>query len=242
MPGPGKDEEALAHRYIRNAGEPPYDVEERRHIDVPELCDDADLDALFTKFYQINQWGSGETRSGPGSERARMRQVVHDLNRLIRDFGIQLMLDAPCGDFNWMRDVSLEGMDYLGCDIVEDLIKDNSARYGGRARAFEKLDITVNRVPQVDLILCRDTLVHFSYKRAFAALSNFRASGSKYFLTTSFRETEENVDIGTGWWRPINLQRPPFSFPEPKEVLLDDSDDHYDDKVLGLWDLQALRW
>ncbi|HEX6452655.1 MAG TPA: class I SAM-dependent methyltransferase [Trebonia sp.] len=242
MPEPGKDEDALAHRYIRNAGEPTYDVEERRHIDVPELCDGADIDALFTRFYQTNQWGSGETRSGPGSERARTRQVVRDLNRLIRDFGIRSMLDAPCGDFNWMRDVSLEAVDYLGCDIVEDMIAANSAKYGGWARTFKKLDITVDPMPQVDLILCRDTLVHFSYKRAFATLSNFRASGSKYFLTTTFRETEENVDIGTGWWRPINLQYPPFSFPEPKEVLLDHSDDHYDDKVLALWDLQALRW
>lgn len=235
----------MAYRYVHNAGEPTYDVKERRHINVSGLSDDADLSALFTQFYRINRWGSDETRSGTGSERSRMRQVVRDLNRLIRDrdFGIQSVLDAPCGDFNWMQDVRLDEIDYLGCDIVEDLIEVNSAKHGGWTRNFKKLDITADAVPKVDLILCRDALVHFSYKHVFAALSNFRASGSRYLLTTTFLKTKENVEIGTGWWRPINLQRPPFSFPEPEEMLPDgESDDHYEDKVLALWDLRALRW
>jgi hypothetical protein len=170
-----------------------------------------------------------------------MRGVVRDLDRLIRDFGVQSVLDAACGDFNWMRDISLDEVDYVGCDIVDGLIDANSAAHGGPTRVFEKLDFTVDPLPKVDLILCRDVLVHFSYTRVAAALGNFRASGSKYLLTTTFLKTEENVEIGTGWWRPINLQRPPFDLPEPKETLPDSvSDDHYEDKVLALWDLQAL--
>lgn len=230
----------VAHRYLHNAGEPTYDVRERRHINVSDLTDDVDLDALFTRYYRTNQWGSAETRSGPGSERARTRQVVHGLSELIRDLGVQSLLDAPCGDLNWIRDVRLDGIEYTGCDIVEDLIEVNSAWHGGQARTFRKLDITVDPLPRADLILCRDTLVHFSYRHVFATLGNFRASGSRYLLTTSFTGTEENADIHSGWWRPVNLQLPPFSFPEPKETLADDSDHHYGDKILALWDLQAL--
>lgn len=230
----------MAHRYLHNAGEPAYDVEERRHINVSDVTDDADLDALFTRFYRTNRWGSAETRSGPGSERARTEQVVRGLGKVLRDFGVRSLLDAPCGDLNWIRDVDLAGIGYTGCDIVEDLIAFNTARHGGPGMTFRKLDITVDPVPRADLILCRDALVHFSYRRMFAALANFRASGSKYLLTTTFTDTEKNSDIHTGWWRPVNLQLPPFSFPEPKEALPDDSDHNYRDKVLALWDLQAL--
>jgi hypothetical protein len=234
---------SLTPRYIRNAGEPVYDVEKRRYIDVSDLPDDADLNAVFTRIYRTNRWGSDETRSGAGSERSRMQQVITDLNKLIRDRSIRSVLDAPCGDFNWMQDVSLDGASYIGCDIVADLISANSANYGGGgARSFRVLDFTVDQVPKADLILCRDALVHFSYQHVFAALKHFHESGSKYLLTTTFPRTEQNDDIVTGWWRPINLEHPPFNLPKPLDMLPDgESDDlGYKDKILALWDLQAL--
>ena len=224
-------------------GEPVYDVEERRYIDVSGWRDDADLSTVFTRFYETNRWGSDETRSGSGSERSRMWRVVRDLSRLIAGLDIRSVLDAPCGDFNWMRDVELDGVSYTGCDIVEDLIEANSTRYGGRGRRFRKLDFTVDEIPEFDLILCRDVLVHLSYQHVFAALKNFRASGSKYLLATTFLKTDTNIDIQAGWWRPINLQRPPFNLPEPRDMLSDaDSDDLHKDKVLALWDLQSLPY
>lgn len=233
----------MTPRYIRNAGEPVYDVTERRYIDVANLPGNADLSTVFTTIYRTNRWGSDETRSGAGSERSRMKQVVADLGGLIRDLGVKSMLDAPCGDFNWMQDVDLDGVSYTGCDIVADLISANSARHGGQSRSFRVLDFTVDPVPYADLILCRDILVHFSYQHVFAALKHFHDSGSKYLLTTTFPDTRTNVDIATGWWRPVNLECPPFDLPKPLHSLADgESDDFYDDKVLALWDLQALTW
>jgi len=227
---------------IYNKGEPPYDVEERRHINVQGLNVGADLNAVFTTIYRTNRWGSNETLSGEGSERSRMRHVTSELGRLIRELGIRSVLDAPCGDFNWMRDVNLDGVCYQGCDVVDDLINANSARYGGRDRSFRVLDFTVDQVPYADLILCRDTLVHLSYQHISASLRHFRESGSKYLLTTTFSDTRENEDIEAGWWRPINLQLPPFGLPEPLRLLSDkESEDHHLDKALALWDLRSLN-
>lgn len=224
-------------------GEPDYDVLERKHINVPDLDAGNDLKAVFTAIYRTNQWGSAETRSGPGSERSRVKQVTSELGTLIRQLNIKSVVDAPCGDFNWMQDVSLdEGVSYLGCDIVEELIRDNSHRYGRPERSFRVLDFTVGLLPRADLILCRDALVHLSYRHILEALKLFRASGSKYLLTTSFQKTRANADIDTGWWRPINMQLAPFNLPEPLLSLSDmDSDDFYEDKVLALWDLKAAQ-
>ncbi|HEY3876998.1 MAG TPA: hypothetical protein VGM12_00215 [Trebonia sp.] len=244
MTEPGK-EDVIDRRYIRNPEEPVYDVMERRHIDVSGLTDGADLNTVFTTIYRTNRWGSAETRSGTGSERARTRQVALELSRLIAELRIRSVLDIPCGDFNWMQDVSLDGIRYSGYDIVAELISANCVRHGGPGRSFDVLDFTVDPVPSsdlnADLILCRDALVHLSYQHIFAALKHFHDSGSKYLLTTTFLDTKANVDIGPGWWRPVNMQLSPFSLPAPLRILSDkESDDFYADKVLALWDLQAL--
>jgi hypothetical protein len=226
---------------IYNPGEPPYDVEKRRHIKVPDLDYDADLNAVFTTICRTNRWGSAETRSGQGSERSKMKQVTAELGELIRELGITSVVDAPCGDFNWMQDVDLAGASYWGCDIVADLISANSARHRGPGRTFRVLDFTTEHVPHADLIVCRDGLVHLSYRHIFAALKNFHDSGSRYLLTTTFPDTRENEDIDTGWWRPINMQIPPFNLPLPLRRLSDkESENYHFDKVLALWDLRAL--
>lgn len=231
----------MSLRYISSPGEPVYDVVERRHVDAPGARDEADLPGVFTTIYRTNRWGSPETRSGPGSERPRMKHVVGRLDALIRELGVRSVLDAPCGDFNWMRDVALEGVHYVGGDVVGDLVSDNARRYAGPGRTFRQLDFTTDALPQVDLILCRDALVHFSYHHVARALTRFKDSGSRYLLTTTFPQTRENVDITTGWWRPINLQLEPLALPAPLLLLPDDdSDDFYDDKALALWRIDQL--
>ncbi|MFF1451342.1 class I SAM-dependent methyltransferase [Streptomyces sp. NPDC058274] len=214
---------------------------ERRYVEAADARDDTDLHDVFTDIYRTNRWGSDETRSGPGSELLRMKRVIAQLGELVRELKVKSVLDAPCGDFNWMQYVDLGEAAYLGGDVVEELIEDNRTHHERPGRSFTLLDFTLDRVPRVDLILCRDALVHFSYQHVVEALTRFRASGSRYLLTTTFAGTHANTDIVTGWWRPINLRLAPFALPEPLRVIGDDeSDDFYDDKVLALWDLRQI--
>jgi hypothetical protein len=92
------------------------------------------------------------------------------------------------------------------------------------------------------MILCRDCLVHLSDKHIKYTLINFKKSKSKYLLTTTFCLLSENRNIRTGDWRPINLQLPPFSFPEPI-MLIDEKcpDDGGFRKSLGLWQLKDIK-
>jgi hypothetical protein len=98
-------------------------------------------------------------------------------------------------------------------------------------------------LPQADLVLCRDCLVHLSEQNVFAAIANFKQSGSRFVLTTTFYALAENPGGDTGGWRPINLQRPPFSFPQPMVLIPERSFDpagSHTDKSLGLWELSSL--
>ena len=37
-----------------------------------------------------------------------------------------LIIDAGCRDFNWMRTVDLPSIEYIGVDVVSDLIERNA--------------------------------------------------------------------------------------------------------------------
>ncbi|MEO8451290.1 MAG: hypothetical protein ABI647_15960 [Gemmatimonadota bacterium] len=87
-------------------------------------------------------------------------------------------------------------------------------------------------------MLCRDCLVHLSFADVGRALANIRSARITYLLTTTFPEEALNVDIATGDWRPLNLEREPFSFPPPLALLPEgctEGDGRFQDKSLGLW-------
>jgi hypothetical protein len=110
-------------------------------------------------------------------------------------------------------------------------------------RCFSCLDLTRADLPHADLIICRDGLVHLSFADARAAIHNFRRSGSRYLLATTFVGRLQNRDVATGGWRVLNMQQGPFWFPTPL-ALVDErcthSDGIYQDKRLGVWELATL--
>jgi hypothetical protein len=94
-----------------------------------------------------------------------------------------------------------------------------------------------------DAIFCRDSLVHFSYEMIFEALENIKRSGAKYLMTTHFVDQNENKDIITGGWRPLNLTMAPFNFPDPVEVINEkctEMDGAFSDKSIGVWSVAEL--
>jgi hypothetical protein len=193
---------------------------------------------VFLDIYSKNAWGGVESRSGSGSSLEQTRRIREELPGVIRDIGIKSVLDIPCGDFYWMKAVCLEVDKYIGADIIEQLIEHNRRLYAGSNRSFIVLDIMKDHLPTVDLIFTRDCLVHFSIRDIGRTIQNIKRSNSKYLLTTTFTAQEQNADIATGEWRPLNLQRPPFNFPEPIAVINENCtelDGRYPDKSLALW-------
>jgi len=195
----------------------------------------------FTGIFTSNAWGDAESVSGPGSTLARGGDFEAALIALLETRQIRSIVDAPCGDFNWMRQVLAQrDISYTGVDIVEALIARNQSLHAAASRRFLCLDMTRAALPRADLILCRDGLVHLSFADARAAIRNFRRSGARYLLATTFVDRTTNRDVPTGGWRVLNLEAAPFFFPPPL-ALIDERCTHsggiYRDKRLGLWDL-----
>lgn len=210
---------------------------------------------VFGKIYLARGWHSQESISGWGSELRNTERVIRELPGLLARFGVRSMLDLPCGDFNWMRHVNLDGVDYIGADIVESLVAANRATYGeGPGRCFLHLDLLRGPLPDADLILCRDCLFHFSHEDVFRALARFAGTRARYLLTTTFtyRSYPRNANIETGQWTPINLEMAPFDLASPLALLIEGSHESIVyglgsgaipmyDRCLGLWDMAAVR-
>jgi len=157
----------------------PYELESARDV--------------FSRIYHRRGWGDGESASGPGSSVARVGFFKAELESLLKEIQAKTLLDAGCGDFNWMKELNINLTRYIGIDVVPDLIAKNQQAYGSDIRTFVCLDMTRDKLPQANVVFCRDCLVHFSWEDIFAALENFKQSGSIYLLTTTFTRVQYNI-------------------------------------------------
>jgi SAM-dependent methyltransferase len=201
------------------------------------------MEDIFLGIYQRNLWGSQESRSGPGSTIARAADFVPDLAALLRTLNTRVLLDAPCGDFNWAGLLADAVERYIGVDVVGEIVRRNRLLASSPTRIFLHADLTRDPLPAADVIFCRDCLVHFAFADIWRALRNFEQSSSRYLLTTTFIERDDNSDVATGEWRPLNLERPPFCFPPPVAVVDErclHSGGRWRDKRLGLWEIASL--
>jgi SAM-dependent methyltransferase len=197
----------------------------------------------FRHIHATNLWAGPESRSGLGAGDDQTAALRAQLPGLLARHGVRSLLDLPCGDGRWMAMVDLGDIRYLGADLLPELIAENARRYAPLGRDFRVLDLLTSALPAMDLVLCRDCLVHLSFADIARAVANLRRSGSRWLLTTTFPAQDGNEDVTTGDWRPIDLQAAPFGWPAPEELLVEqctEGDGLFADKSLGLWRLDAL--
>ena len=176
-----------------------------------------------------------ESLSGIGSGLKQTKIIRKEIPKIIKKYNIKTIFDAACGDFHWMKLIITKKISYIGADIVKKIIKLNIGSNKKKNIKFTHFDFTKDRIPQHDLIICRDALTHLPLKMGLQSKKNFIKSKSKYLLSTTFPETKINVDIPKGHFRPINLSKVPFSLGKPIILIDEKCDGENKDKSLGLW-------
>lgn len=197
---------------------------------------------IFDTIYKENYWGSAQSKSGVGSEKTFAERYRADLLRLIDTRGLKTLFDAPCGDLNWMTElISRQGFHYIGGDISRSLIDDLKKRHSDlELRVF---DICQDEFPAIDAWHCRDCLFHLSFEDIRRALRNFTRSNIPFALLTTHRARliHRNLDISTGGFRFLDLERPPFNLPKPVQYLPDYRKGSDFPRYMGLWRIEAIR-
>jgi hypothetical protein len=203
------------------------------------------LRAKFDKVFEKNLFHGETSKSGKGSSLEQTFEISRALPRLIRELEVKNILDVPCGDLQWMSNVNLSEVNYIGGDVAPSLISHLQSKF--KSKEFRVIDITTDTLPKVDLIFCRDLFVHLSNRDINRAISNIKLSGSRYLATTSFSDRLKNEDLpiitrGIAW-RPLNLEKAPFNFPVPV-ISIDEKctegDGQFADKKLVIWEIKNL--
>lgn len=192
----------------------------------------------FTRIYERNYWKGGDSPSGHGSSIGYTANLRAELPDLFAQFSIESVLDAPCGDFNWMKEVvATTSIDYVGGDIVKGLIQRLDAAYASDRIRFLHLDITKDPLPKADLMICRDCLYHLSFADTRSMLENFISSGIPYLLTSTYvnKAGFQNNDIVTGDFRAIDLFGEPYNFPRTVLMAIEDWVPPAPERIMCLW-------
>lgn len=193
----------------------------------------------FQAIYTKNTWACVESRSGEGSSLEATKRTREALMDFVDRHKIRVILDVPCGDFNWMQKVSFLGR-YIGGDIVRELIYENEKKYANDNRVFRLIDLTCDPLPSCDLILSRDCLNHLSFEDIQKALKNIRKCNAQFVAATNFPFVKKNHNQESGFtYRALNLSLPPFCLPEP---FADYDEEHDAGKHLAFWRVQDLRY
>ena len=202
-----------------------------------------ELREKFAAVYEKNMFRGRVSRSGEGSDKVQTAVIRRELPRLVQELGIKTFLDAPCGDWYWMREVNLPVERYIGLDIVEALVEKNQTAFGCGNVCFQCTNLAGGDLPKADLVFSRDCLVHLSFADSLKIIANFKRTGAKYLLATTFTDRTRNEDLGDSFWRPLNMQLAPFNFPEAIRLINEgctEGNNLFQDKCLGLWRLQDI--
>jgi hypothetical protein len=204
----------------------------------------SELKQIFDGYATANRWGNEESRSGPGSTLAYTVNIRAQLSVLLEKFEIRVLFDAPCGDFNWMKEVRLPPKtSYLGADISGSIIKILSADHTSDTHGFMEFDITADSFPNADLWFCRDCLFHLPYKFIYRALKGFCESEIKYIATTNHINSTGfvNRDIQAGRFRLLDLYLEPFCLPRSVLFRIADYVYPHPQREICLWTREQLR-
>lgn len=179
---------------------------------------------VFDRIYSENEWGG--QGCGPGSKFEATALLRRILPELVRGVVAHSVLDAACGDGAWMPE--LPG--YVGMDIVPAAI--DAARKNHPDRTYLLGDIRRDWLPLVDMVICRDAMMHMHLKNGLETLDHLQGTGATWLVATTF-ENGVNEPIETGGFYHINLEAEPFRLGRPWMVIEDDW--RHPDKLLGVW-------
>src|SRR4051794_3541455 len=113
---------------------------------------------VFQQIYETNYWGFG---SGHGSLPKLTRGYREFIARFIRENHITSVVDFGCGDWQFSRLIDWSGVDYLGLDVVPQMIEQHRTTFGRTGVRFDMCPDNLSDVPPADLLLAKDVLQHW---------------------------------------------------------------------------------
>jgi SAM-dependent methyltransferase len=108
----------------------------------------------FRKIYRNRVWGNNGEQfySGPGSHGPASDLYCSTVSAFVRENGIRSIVDLGCGDFAvGRRIVEATEAQYIGVDVVPELVRHHRQRSQGPRVSFVCANILADELPVADL-------------------------------------------------------------------------------------------
>src|SRR5437764_15490243 len=107
---------------------------------------------VFSAIYNRNHGCEGETISGPGSTVLATERLRAELPKLLQELEIKTLVDAGCGDRNWIRRLDYSFDKYVGIDVVAEIINQLTEVQESVDCYFQRANIVTDVLPQGDAV------------------------------------------------------------------------------------------
>jgi len=193
---------------------------------------------VFGRLVDTYGWcpGDRETPCGEGSFLAAVRPIVEVMPKWFREYGIRSVVDVGCGDFHWMRDVSFDGMEYDGYDLLPKFVDGLRETHGRQNVRFHQANALEVDLPQADLCICKDVINHYPVSDGLRIMEKIKAS-SRYFAAIAFpgnQDKDGDIPLGKYWY--IDFAIPPFNLGAPI-ASVDANETRSPKRVFSIWRL-----
>lgn len=172
--------------------------------------------AIFSDIYKRGEWGVDANKkgtSGSGSNPQNAKLYITFLQTFLSENNIKSVVDLGCGDWQIGKVINWDGIKYLGVDVVDSIISENAKTFSASNITFLKADGIDYILPKADLLICKDVLQHLPFKDIQSIIKQFEKY--KYCIVINdvdpIKLTCENVDIPRGYYRYLDVTKPPFS-------------------------------
>jgi SAM-dependent methyltransferase len=188
---------------------------------------------VFRHIYEWKSWGldrdGGYSGVGSTGEPAKvyvetMALIIVTVARVFREE--TTVVDLGCGDFRVGASLlaRLPPIHYVGCDIVPEIIAENTRRYGAANVTFRCLDIVADDLPPGHVYLVRRVLQHLPNRDIAKVLAKLSAYQNVYVTEgqPEIREGAVNPDMPvgaevrfnrkSGRGRGVELDQAPYNF------------------------------
>lgn len=179
---------------------------------------DITIKNAFQKIYETQYWvtenSEGESLSGDGSRLQNTELIRSAITNILREFKIHKMLDASCGDWNWMKEIASFLPQYTGLDIASYVIERNKKYECENIKFINEASLSFLKKAgdkEYDLILIRHTLEHLPTSYNIQLLNEVKRTTKYALITSTAHETDQtNKTEVFGGYAPINLLKSPY--------------------------------
>lgn len=187
-------------------------------------------DAMI-QIYERNLWGgeNGHFYSGDGSHLSQfVEPYINAVCEFLRGFQKPLTVcDLGCGDFNIGREISKYSSNYVGIDIVPELIERNSKTFDSENTKFICGNIAEIEIPKADCYIVRQVFQHIpneEIQRVLHKLKDYQFLILTEHIPSASFKANQNIIAGQGirlkHQSGIDLTQPPFEFKFEKKTEL----------------------